>query len=82
MKIVTLHNRIEIDELLHHLQMQLNTLFKEQRQADIDFKIEKYPQPRAQRLHKMSQERRRKALDNEFREQASEGSVASKKAAD
>ncbi len=41
MKIVTLHNRIEIDELLHHLQMQLNTLFKEQRQADIDFKVEK-----------------------------------------
>jgi hypothetical protein len=49
---------------------------------EIDFKIEKYPLPRAQRLHKMSQERRRKALDNEFREQASEGSVASKKAAD
>ena len=41
MKIVTLHNHIKIDELLHHLQMQLNTLFKEQRQADIDFKIEK-----------------------------------------
>lgn len=41
MKIVTLHNRIEIDELLQHLQMQLNTLFKEQRQADIDFEIEK-----------------------------------------
>jgi hypothetical protein len=41
MKIVTLHNRINIDELLHQLQIQLNTLFKEQRQADIDFKIEK-----------------------------------------
>jgi len=41
MKIITLHNRVKIDELLHHLQMQLNTLFKEQRQADIDFKIEK-----------------------------------------
>jgi hypothetical protein len=41
MKIITLHNRIKIDELLNHLQSQLNTLFKEQRQADIDFKIEK-----------------------------------------
>ena len=41
MKIITLHNRIEIDELLNHLQQQLNKLFKQQRQSDIDFKIEK-----------------------------------------
>jgi hypothetical protein len=40
MKIITLHNRVKIDDLFHHLQSQLNTLFKEQRQADIDFKIE------------------------------------------
>ena len=41
MKIITLHQRIKIDELLDHLQQRLNTIFKEQRQADIDFKIEK-----------------------------------------
>src|ERR1700744_5900524 len=41
MKTVTLHKRIKIDELFHQLEMQLNTTFKERRQADIDFKIEK-----------------------------------------
>ena len=41
MKIVTLHNHINIDELLNHIQQQLNPLFKEQRQTDLDFIIEK-----------------------------------------
>jgi hypothetical protein len=41
MKIITLHNRIKIDELLDQIQQKLNTTFKERRQANIDFKIEK-----------------------------------------
>jgi hypothetical protein len=41
MKIITLHNRIKIDELLDQIKQKLNTIFKQQRQADIDFKIEK-----------------------------------------
>jgi hypothetical protein len=40
MKIITLHQRIKIDELLNHIREQLNPLFKKQRQSDIDFKIE------------------------------------------
>ena len=41
MKIITLHQRIKIDELLNHIREQLNPLFKQQRQSDIDFKIER-----------------------------------------
>ena len=41
MKIITLHNRIDIDKLLHYLQQQLNPLFQEQRQSDITFNIVK-----------------------------------------
>lgn len=37
MKTITLHNRIKPTELFDHISKQLNTLFKEQRQADIDF---------------------------------------------
>ncbi|HEY0245217.1 MAG TPA: hypothetical protein VGC01_06605 [Mucilaginibacter sp.] len=41
MKIITLHTPIVADELLAHLTQKLNPLFKEQRQQDINFKIEK-----------------------------------------
>ncbi|MCC8425439.1 hypothetical protein [Mucilaginibacter sp. UR6-11] len=41
MKVITLHTNINPDELLAHLQQKLNPLFKEQRQEDISFKIEK-----------------------------------------
>jgi hypothetical protein len=41
MKIVNLHTRINIDELLSHLQQKLNPMFKERRKCDITFKIEK-----------------------------------------
>ena len=36
-----LHQRVKIDELLNHIREQLNPLFKQQRQSDIDFKIER-----------------------------------------
>jgi hypothetical protein len=39
MKVITLHKRIDIDELFSHLQHRLNPLFKEQRQTDIDLQI-------------------------------------------
>ncbi|MFD0751679.1 hypothetical protein ACFQZS_16125 [Mucilaginibacter calamicampi] len=39
MKVITLHQRIAIDELFSHLQQRLNPLFKEQRQTDIDLQI-------------------------------------------
>jgi len=41
MKIITLHTPIVADELLEHLQSKLSPLFKEQRQKEINFKIEK-----------------------------------------
>jgi hypothetical protein len=41
MKIITLHTRINADQLHTHLQQYLNRLFKEQRQSDVIFKIEK-----------------------------------------
>jgi hypothetical protein len=41
MKIITLHTRINTDQLLNYLLQKLNPLFKEQRQADIDFTIKK-----------------------------------------
>jgi len=41
MKVITLHTRINQDELLAHLVQKLNPLFKEQRQEAISFKIEK-----------------------------------------
>lgn len=41
MKVITLHTPIIPDELLRHLLQKLNPLFKEQRQEDINFKIEK-----------------------------------------
>ena len=41
MKVITLHTRINPDELLAHLTQKLNPLFKEQRQEAISFKIEK-----------------------------------------
>jgi hypothetical protein len=41
MKVITLHTPVNPDELLTHLQQKLNPLFKQQRQQDISFKIEK-----------------------------------------
>ncbi|MDB5031326.1 hypothetical protein [Mucilaginibacter sp.] len=41
MKVITLHTRINPDKLLAHLTQNLNPLFREQRQEDIDFKIER-----------------------------------------
>ena len=41
MKVITVHTPIMTDELLQHLRNRLNTLFREQRQVDFDFKIEK-----------------------------------------
>src|ERR1700761_6503849 len=41
MKVITLHTRINEDELLAHLVQKLNPLFREQRQEEIIFKIEK-----------------------------------------
>jgi hypothetical protein len=41
MKVITLHTPILPDELLEHLRTKLNPLFREQRQEDIEFKIEK-----------------------------------------
>jgi hypothetical protein len=41
MKVITLHTRIVADELLEHLQQKVNPLFREQRQQDIYFNIEK-----------------------------------------
>ncbi len=41
MKIITLHTRVDADKLLAHLVQKLNPLFREQRQEDISFKIEK-----------------------------------------
>ena len=41
MKIVTLHTRVKIDDLLSHIQQHLTPLFKQQRQFDVDFKVEK-----------------------------------------
>ncbi|HTE02421.1 MAG TPA: hypothetical protein VK668_24195 [Mucilaginibacter sp.] len=41
MKIITLHTRINTDQLLKHLQRYLNAFFKEQRQTEVTFKIEK-----------------------------------------
>jgi hypothetical protein len=41
MKVITLHTPIITDELLEHLRRNLNTRFREQRQVDFDFIIEK-----------------------------------------
>jgi len=41
MKIITLHTPVNADQLLAHLTQKLNPLFKEQRQQDINFRIEK-----------------------------------------
>ncbi|MDB5003224.1 MAG: hypothetical protein JWQ34_1449 [Mucilaginibacter sp.] len=41
MKVITLHTRINPDDLLAHLRQKLNPLFKQQRQEDISFTIEK-----------------------------------------
>ena len=41
MKIITLHTRINADQLHNHLQQKLNPAFKEQRQSDITFIIER-----------------------------------------
>ena len=41
MKVITLHTPIVTDELLEHLRSRLNTIFREQRQVDFDFTIEK-----------------------------------------
>ncbi len=41
MKVITLHTPIIADELLEHLRRNLNTRFREQRQVDFDFTIEK-----------------------------------------
>jgi hypothetical protein len=47
---------------------------------EMTFTYETYSPERARRLHQMSQDRRRKALDEEFREQALEGNETAKKA--
>ena len=39
MKVITLHTRTTTEELFSHLQQNLNQLFKEQRQVDIDLQI-------------------------------------------
>jgi hypothetical protein len=39
MKTITLHNRIDTDQLLDHIQQKLNPLFWEQRQQRIVFQI-------------------------------------------
>ncbi len=41
MKVITLHTPIIADEMLAHLRNRLNTLFREQRQADLDLTIQK-----------------------------------------
>ena len=41
MKVITLHQLISTDALLERLQQKLNPYFKEQRQQDIVFTIEK-----------------------------------------
>lgn len=41
MKIITLHNAINIDKLHNYLQQQLNPIFQKQRQSNISFKIER-----------------------------------------
>jgi hypothetical protein len=41
MKVITLHKRINTDELLAHLRSELNVLFKEQRKQTIFFDVYK-----------------------------------------
>lgn len=41
MKIITLHNRINLDELFNHIQQYLNPLFREQRKSNLTFTIKK-----------------------------------------
>lgn len=41
MKVITLHTPIITDDLLEHLRRNLNTRFREQRQVDFDFRIDK-----------------------------------------
>jgi hypothetical protein len=47
---------------------------------EMAFTFEDYSDDRGRRLHQMSESRRRKALDEEYREQASEGNDTAKKA--
>ena len=47
---------------------------------EITYTFETYPPDRAKRLYQMCQERRRKAFDDEFREQALEGNENAQKA--
>lgn len=39
MKVISLHKRININELFDLIQRQLNPLFREQRKADLDFTV-------------------------------------------
>jgi hypothetical protein len=39
MKVITLHKRINTDELFDLIQRQLNTLFHEQRKTELDFTV-------------------------------------------
>jgi hypothetical protein len=41
MKIITLHSRINTDELLEHITRNLNPMFREQRQTDLEFAVKK-----------------------------------------
>jgi hypothetical protein len=41
MKIITLHKRINTDELFKLIQLQLNPLFREQRRMNLDFVVER-----------------------------------------
>jgi hypothetical protein len=41
MRIITLHKPISDDDLLAHLRQNLNPMFKQQRQVDIDFVVAK-----------------------------------------
>ena len=41
MKIITLHKRIDTEELFELIRNQLNPLFREQRKTNVDFNIER-----------------------------------------
>lgn len=41
MKVITLHNRINADELFELINSHLNPLFRDQRQISLDFNIER-----------------------------------------
>ena len=42
MKIITLHTRIDPNELLNHIRQNIDPMFKEQRQTSLHFIVEDY----------------------------------------